>query len=86
LTRYWSFHQNIPAVNDFLYHIFHFTINKFWRRGWILMSPRNRVLWGWGQLYNIEDWVKVSHQRGEDQVVGILSNASFDWVRAKLVV
>jgi len=40
----------------------------------------------WGplgsQLYNIEDWVKASYQRKEDQVVCILSNMPFNWVRA----
>jgi len=70
------------AIQDLLHHIFLFAINKFWWRGWILTSPRNRVLQGWGQLYNVEDWVKVSHRRGEDQAVGVLSNMPFNRIRA----
>src|SRR5467141_3687910 len=49
------------AIQNLLHHIFLFTINKFWRRGWVLTSPRNGVLLSWGQLHNIEDWVKASH-------------------------
>jgi len=45
---------------------------------WIVGSGR--------QLHDIKDRVKTSHRGREDQTVGILSDASFDWVGAQAAV
>jgi len=71
-----------PTVQDFFHNIFLFPIYEFW--GWwrVLMSSGNRVVRSGRQLHDIEDWVKASHGGREDQAVGVLSDASFDWVVA----
>jgi len=61
LDQVLEFLSEHSAIQNFLHYIFLFAINKFWQRGWILTSPRNGVLRGWGQLYNVEDWVEASY-------------------------
>jgi len=46
------------------------------------MSSSNWVVGSRRQLHDIKDWVEASHGGREDQVVGVLSDASFDWVGA----
>jgi len=48
----------------------------------IVAGSDDRVVRSRRQLHDIKDRVKTSHQGREDQMVGILSDAYFDWVGA----
>jgi len=71
-----------PTVQDLFHNILLFPIYEFQQQWWVPMSSDDRVIRSGRQLHNIKDWVKTSHQGREDQMVGILSNTSFDWVGA----
>jgi len=77
-----EFPSEHPAVQDLFHNILLFPIYEFWWRWWVPTSSGDWVIGSRRQLHNIKDWVKISHQGREDQMVGALSDASFDWVGA----
>jgi len=71
-----------PTVQDLFHNILLFPIYEFRGRWRVPTSPGNQVARSGRQLHDIKDWVKASHGGREDQMVGILSDVSFDWIGA----
>ena len=86
LDQVLEFPSKHPTVQDLFHNILLFPIYEFQRRWQVPMSSDNQVVGSGRQLHNIEDQVKTSHQGREDQMVGIFSDASFDWVWAQAAV
>jgi len=82
LDQVLEFPSEHPTVQDLFHNVLHFPIYEFRRQLRVPTSSDNRVVGSGGQLHDVKDWVKTSHQRREEQMVGILSDTSFNQVGA----
>ena len=82
LDQVLEFPSEHPTVQDLFHNILLFPIYEFRRRWRVPMSSDDQVVGSGRQLHNIKDRVKMSHRGRKDQMVGILSDASFNQVGA----
>ena len=82
LNQVLEFPSKHPTVQDLFHNILLFPVYEFRRRWRVPTSSNDQVVGSGRQLHDIKDWVKMSHRGREDQMVGILSDASFDRVGA----
>ena len=81
LDQVLEFPSKHPTVQDLFHNVLLFPIYVV-RVLAAVAGSEDRVVGSGRQLHDIKDWVKTSHQGREDQMVGILSDVSFDQIGA----
>jgi hypothetical protein len=69
------------AVENFLYFIVFFPINKLWRWWWCSSPSWDRIIRGRCQLDHIEDWMEALKRDWKAKSIGVKSNSPFNQVR-----
>jgi hypothetical protein len=75
-----------PAVQDRLYVVFRFAIDKNWIGRGNGATTGERVVRRASQLDDREDGMEASHGEGETKAVGVATDAPFDHIRTELTI